>query len=133
MDLFSFFGSSFEDERTRQIAREQVRKMIKPQPKIFESPEVAELQADVKFLTLIVAALIKRLDETKTMNMNDLGDLMSEIDTLDGVADGGLDVSVLRNLLGVFKQVDDNAKDELSEFKIEVTPRYRDRANRPRY
>ena len=66
--------------------------------------EVAELRGDVRFLTLVLATILKRLAENETMSLVDLTDLINEADGLDGVADGGLDLGVLRGILGVLKE-----------------------------
>lgn len=49
-------------------------------------------------------AILKRLTETKTMSLADVQDLLTEVDAMDGVGDGGLEPGVLRGLLGVLKQ-----------------------------
>ena len=89
------------------------------------SNDVEKLRDDVNFLTLVVAALLRRLAETETASPADIQDLLDEIDGLDGVADGGLDPGVLRGMLGVLKK--NTEKTNNDEFSIVTTPRYRKR------
>ena len=96
------------------------------------SPEAAadsSLRQDLNFLTLVLTAILKRLDETKTLSVGDVKDLLNEVDGMDGVTDTGLPPNMLRGLLGA---VDVNAdvgesstEEDRSEFQIETTPRYR--------
>jgi hypothetical protein len=96
------------------------------------SPEAAadsSLRKDLNFLTLVLTAILKRLDETKTLSVGDVKDLLNEVDGMDGVTDTGLPPNMLRGLLGA---VDVNVgvgeadtEEDRSEFQIETTPRYR--------
>ena len=110
MDLFDFF---FPDQ-----AQAAYLKKIAAQQRLGAAPgsstnqgheEIASLKSDVRFLTLVLAVILKRMSETKTMSLADVQDLIDEVDLLDGAADGGLDAGVLRGLLGVVKQ-DSHAK-----------------------
>ena len=122
MDLFDFF---FPD----QAQAHHLRKIASNRDQANPSPNRIELQslrADVDFLTLVVAALLRRLTETQTASLADIQDLIDEIDVLDGIADGGLDPGSLRGILGVLKGNADQTPDS-SEFEIVTTPRYRKR------
>ena len=66
--------------------------------------EISSLKTDVRFLTLVITVLLKRLNESKTMSLDDVQDLIDEVDELDGTADRGLEPGVLRGILGVLKQ-----------------------------
>jgi hypothetical protein len=87
---------------------------------------VAALRTDVKFLTLVLTTILKRLAENKTMSLADVQDLLGEIDALDGMPDGGLDPNVLRGLLGVVQRMDEDHPDSAT-FRIDADPleRYR--------
>ena len=126
MDLFDFFfPEQAQATHLRQIARQQsFAKASTPKQK---PSDVEALRADVKFLTLVVAALLRRLSETETASPGDIQDLINELDGLDGLADGGLDPGVLRGLLGVLKKADSKSEEETEDFTIRTTPRYRKR------
>ena len=126
MDLFDFFfPEQAQATHLRQIARQQsFAKASTPKQK---SSDVEALRADVKFLTLVVAALLRRLSETETASPGDIQDLINELDGLDGLADGGSDPGVLRGLLGVLKKADSGSEEETDDFTIRTTPRYRKR------
>lgn len=129
MDLFDFFfPEQAQAAHLRKIARQQSMRSISSSSPIGNSEEVSALRADVRFLTLVLTTILKRLAETKTMSLDDVQDLLDEIDALDGVPDGGLEPGVLRGLLGVLKQNDDaHVPPDNEEFRIVTTPRYRSR------
>ncbi len=74
--------------------------------------ELEELQGDVRFLSMVLLAVVKRLSEEETLSVADLADLFDEIDGLDGTADGGLDVNVLRGALGAVRAAEAPEPDE---------------------
>ena len=126
MDLFDFFfPEQAQAAHLRKIAQQRA---VRP-PDSREPAATSELNAlkeDVRFLTLVVAALLRRFSETETASLADVKDLLDEIDALDGVADGGLDPGVLRGLLGVLKGSGENqTQAEGNPFTIVTTPRYR--------
>ena len=128
VDLFDFF---FPEQAQATHLRTIARKGSLTSSRIVrsdESSEIEALQEDVNFLTLVIAALLRRSAETETASLADVQDLLDEIDALDGVADGGLDPRVLRGLLGVLKEANDQQADRGGdEYKIVTTPRYRKR------
>lgn len=128
MDLFDFF---FPEQAQATHLRAIARKGSLTSQRIVrsdESSEIEALQEDVNFLTLVIAALLRRFAETETASLADVQDLLDEIDALDGVADGGLDPRVLRGLLGVLKESKNQQTDRGGdEFKIVTTPRFRKR------
>jgi len=94
--------------------------------------ELSDLRSDVRFLTLVIAAILKRLAEQETMSLGDVSDLLGEIDGLDGVADSGLQPDILRGILGAIRQEPVRQQDapeeiNLAEINIVTTPRYRNR------
>ena len=128
MDMFDFFfPEQAQAKHLRRLAAAQVSAARAPNRSLAQNEELAELRADVKFLSLVIAALLKRMNETQTMSMDDVQDLIDEIDGLDGVPDGGLGVGVLRGLLGVLRQ-DAPPTSPNREFQIDAQPvhhRYR--------
>ena len=49
------------------------------------SPEAAadsSLRQDLNFLMLVLTAILKRLDETKTLSVGDVKDLLNEVDAI---------------------------------------------------
>ena len=126
MDLFDFFfPEQAQAAHLRKIAQQRaVRPPDSREPEA--TSELHALKEDVRFLTLVVAALLRRFSETETASLADVKDLLDEIDALDGVADGGLDPGVLRGLLGVLKGSGENqTQAEGNPFTIVTTPRYR--------
>lgn len=126
LDLFDFFFPE-------QAQASHLRKLAKQRPftprsvrGTDHSSEIKALQDDVKFLTLVIMALLRRFSETETASLADVQDLLDEIDALDGVADGGLDPGVLRGLLGVLKKAEEDAAEaDDEEIKIVTTRRHR--------
>ena len=116
MDMFDFFfPEQSQAKNLRRLANAQVSAARRPNRDAGQQSEIDTLRGDVNFLTLVVAALLRRMAETKTMSMDDVQDLIDEIDGLDGVPDGGLNPGVLRGLLGVLRQQPprDHESDEL--------------------
>ena len=127
MDLFDFFfPDQAQAHHLRRIASRREKPVSTPS-QIQPSAEIQSLREDVNFLVLVIAAILKRSNETEDASLGDVQDIIDEIDALDGVADGGLDPKVLRGLLGVLKAVDDEEVDSENEFNIVTTPRYRKR------
>ena len=133
VDLYDlFFPEQAQATHLRKIAQS-----LSPRPLKFpmSSPEPSSdlsLRQDLNFLTLVLTAILKRLDETKTLSVGDVKDLLNEVDSMDGVTDCGLPPNMLRGLLGAV-DVNANVSDagvagsggDRSEFQIETTPRYR--------
>jgi hypothetical protein len=126
LDLFDFFfPEQAQASHLRKIAKQR-SVSSGPAGGTAQSSELQALRDDVGFLTLVITALLRRLSETETLSLADVQDLLDEIDALDGVADGGLDPGVLRGLLGVLKnENEDQAEADNEEFNIVTTPRYR--------
>ena len=124
MDLYDFFfPEQAEAGHLRSISRSMARSGGASRAAQNSArravDEVAELRGDVRFLTLVLATILKRLAENETMSLVDLADLINEADSLDGVADGGLDLGVLRGILGVLKQ-ETAEESESEEEQIDI-------------
>lgn len=106
MDWFDFFYP--EQAQAKYLRRIAAKQSIAPNSLPNQSSrheqDILSLKNDVKFLTLVLMAILKRLGETETLSLTDLKDLLDEIDKLDGLADGGLEPAVLKGLLGVVQQ-----------------------------
>ncbi len=126
MDYFDFFfPEQAQAAHLRRLASRPTA-VVRSSTDDGQAAEIQSLREDVNFLTLVIAALLRR--STETMSMADVQDLLTEIDGLDGVADGGLDTGVLRGILGVLKvQKEEEAKPDHPAFNIKTTPRYRNR------
>ena len=126
MDMYDFFfPEQAEAAHLRRISRTLARSTASAGARTIQNAdELADLRTDVRFLSLVVAAILKRLAEQQTMSLGDVSDLLQDIDHLDGLPDGGLDPGVLRGILGVIKQEPD---EQQPEIKIVTTPRYRNR------
>jgi len=123
MDMWDFFFPEImQATHLRQVARSlQTRRPSGGARQ--SSGEVQDLREDVRFLSLVLAAILKRLSENETMSLTDVTDLLGEIDKLDGLDDAGLDPGVLRGLLGVVKQESAQSPNEDSEqINIDATP-----------
>ena len=129
MDFFDFFfPEQAQATHLRNIARSSNLSTRNSSRVSGQLSDLTELREDMKFLTLVVAAIIKRLSETETMNLSDLQDLLDEIDQLDGVVDGNLEPGVLRGILGMLKEDESgNANDDRDneEFSIRENIRFR--------
>ena len=60
---------------------------------------MAELENDPGFLTLTLGMLIQALEDKSVVNKDELGKKLESMDMLDGVADGRVDVNLLRKKL----------------------------------
>ena len=129
MDFFDFFfPEQAQATHLRDIARSSKMSRRASTRDSGKLNELSELQEDVKFLTLVVAALVKRLTETETLNLVDLKDLIEEIDQLDGELDGNLEPGVLRGILGLLKERDPSEPDDSDgeePIQIREWPRFR--------
>jgi|LakMenE18May11ns_1017448.scaffolds.fasta_scaffold9895146_2 hypothetical protein len=125
-DFFEFFYPEHAQAK-------YLRKMVSAQQSQAKAvasglDEMANLKKDIRFLTLILATILKRMEETKTMSLADVQDLANKIDPQDGCADHGLEPGVLRGLLGLIQQESEKKTPSNHEFAkelAEVTRRYR--------
>lgn len=58
---------------------------------------VEELEGDLGYLALVVAALLDRLDARGEVTRGEVQGLISKLDMLDGKGDGRIDISSLRD------------------------------------
>ena len=57
-----------------------------------------DLERDVGFLALVVGTLMQQLDEKEVLRRDDVRAALAELDEVDGVKDGKLDLSILRGM-----------------------------------
>ena len=132
MDMFDFFfPEQAEATHLRHISRSLAGSRAASNSAAASArrneTELDDLQSDVRFLSLVIAAILKRLAEQETMSLGDVSDLLGEIDGLDGLPDRGLDPGVLRGILGVIKEEPSQQQNGPGKINIVTTPRYRSR------
>lgn len=59
---------------------------------------VQALESDLGFVSLVLGSMMTKLDEKGTLTRDDIKAAMQEVDEVDGVADGKLDIRVLRGM-----------------------------------
>lgn len=108
MDLFDFFFPT----RTPSASRRAQNRMYERRRRELSTPignthatsqEVDQLKSQVRFLTLVLTGVLKRLQESETFEIEKLLPLLEEVDALDGKLDGELDPDVLRGFLYAFQ------------------------------
>lgn len=93
------------DNQTKLLRRQKVsaringNKALKNNQNISKlNDRVTDLENDLGFLALLVSGIVNKLDENGSVNKNELQNIIKEIDGLDGIEDGKLDIKVLRGL-----------------------------------
>jgi hypothetical protein len=90
-----FHGAhSFDMRKLSEQHKHSQRKAIRSRGR--SERRVQRLEEDVGYLTLVLASVLAKLDETGTLNREDLKSTMDELDDFDGIKDGRLNVSILR-------------------------------------
>ncbi|MGB2501624.1 MAG: hypothetical protein ACPIA2_18155, partial [Mariniblastus sp.] len=81
MDLYDFFfPEQAQAKHLRKIARNLSPQRLEfPMASPGESSD-SSLRQDLNFLALVLTAILKRLDETKTLSIGDVKDLLNEVD-----------------------------------------------------
>jgi hypothetical protein len=59
---------------------------------------VEALEDDLGYISLVLASIMCRLDEKGVVTQDDVRSLVAELDDVDGVSDGKLDVNLLKEL-----------------------------------
>ena len=59
---------------------------------------VEDLEDDVGYIALVLGALLHKLDEKGHVTRDEAREVIAELDGLDGVQDGKLDVSILKGI-----------------------------------
>ncbi len=113
MGLFEFFFPEWAAaEHLRTLAESKRREFRARHRRRFPRPEkraglvergdperrIEALEEDLGFLSLLLFGILEELQEKGTVAREDVIARMAELDTLDGVRDGRLNVQVLRRL-----------------------------------
>lgn len=96
------YGSGFakDIQRLERAQRRAVQKRGQDQRALED--KVGELRADLDFMSLMLGAVLLRLDDRGVVTREDLRSLMMAVDEFDGSLDGRLDVEALRELIRPF-------------------------------
>ena len=100
MSLFDFFfPEQAQATYLRSIARSQRGKRTRsPVGGNKVEFRVRNLENDLGYVSLILAALLQKLDEKEVVDRDDVKAIMAELDELDGDKDNRLDINVLRGI-----------------------------------
>jgi hypothetical protein len=109
MDMFDFFFPEQAEAKHLRTISQQLAASNRVNARGAQiaqnvAADVAGLRKDLEFLTMVLLAIVKRMSETQLMSMADLADILKQVDGMDGEQDGGLDVGILRGMLGVLRQ-----------------------------
>ena len=64
------------------------------------SARVAELEQDLGYVTLVLGSILRKLDAKGVVTRDDLKREIAQLDELDGLKDGKLDIQLLRDMHG---------------------------------
>ncbi len=100
MSLFDFFfPEQAQASYLRTLAKsEQQRSRAAARKKPALDRRMDELEGDVGYLALVLGALLQKVDEKGVITRDEVRDTVMELDGLDGVKDGRLDVDILRGM-----------------------------------
>lgn len=101
MALFDwFFPEISQAENLRRLADGQRarRRAERRDGASTSSKRMDSLENDVGYVSLLLASLIQKLDEKGVLVRDDLREVMAQLDEIDGVKDGQLDINVLRGM-----------------------------------
>jgi pyruvate-formate lyase len=105
MGLYEFFFSdASEAESLSKIAKShernsrlRARESVDARQQNYQmNSALVNLENDVGTLALILATILKMLDEKGQISRADLKEKLKDLDLLDGIRDGRIDVNVLR-------------------------------------
>jgi hypothetical protein len=101
MSLFDFFfPEQAQASHLRRMADQGYRSRRESARARRESSRlesrVDELEDDLGYVTLVLGGLLQALDEKGTLARKDVRAAISELDSLDGVPDGKLDINILK-------------------------------------
>ncbi len=102
MSLYDFFfPEQAQASHLRSIANSQ-RVRNRPVRRKRPNPETANrlesLEEDIGYLALMMGAIINKIDEKGVVTREELKDVISELDGLDGVQDGKLNIDILKGI-----------------------------------
>ena len=101
MGLFEFLfppNASSNHDSLKQIADQQKWKTLKNDHRATRLEDrIDELENHIMMLTLSLASLLDTINEKGLITRDEVKEKMSQLDELDGLKDGKLPVSLLRN------------------------------------
>ena len=59
---------------------------------------VEDLEMDLGYVALILGALLNKVEEKGVLSLTEVREAMAELDEIDGVKDGKLDINILRDV-----------------------------------
>lgn len=100
MSLFDFFfPEQAQAAHLRQLASSQrTRARSESRRRTASDQRLESLEDDVGYLALVLGALLRSVDEKGVVTREEVRETVLELDAIDGVRDGKLDVNVLRGI-----------------------------------
>jgi len=102
MSLYDFFfPAQAQATHLRQLVNDQQRLRRSEGSGLAQAESrIASLEGDVGYLALLLGVLLQKVDEKGMITRAEVQSALAEMDGVDGIRDGRLDVSVLRNFGG---------------------------------
>ena len=101
MSLREFFLSQRLATRAdvKKIAESQSKRRIQQVHRNADlNRRVEDLEMDLGYVALILGALLNKVEEKGVLSLAEVREAMAELDEIDGVKDGKLDISLLRDV-----------------------------------
>ena len=100
MSLFDFFfPEQAQASHLRSLANSQrYRRRKKAREQGATDRRLETLEGDVGYLALVLGALLQKADEKGVLERDEVRAAVMELDDIDGVKDGRLDVDILRGM-----------------------------------
>jgi hypothetical protein len=100
MSLFDFFfPEQAQATHLRSLAKGQRYKNRRAARRTGAlNDRLESLENDVGYLALVLGALLQQVDEKGVLSRDDVRATVAELDEIDGVKDGKLDVDILRGM-----------------------------------
>ncbi len=105
MGLFEFILPEVaEAEHLKTISRQMRHMSVQRSSSRAESRRSADIEEDLGVVSLILLSLVKKLIEKGVITREELFSHIKELDALDGIKDGKLDINVFRGVMGLPKE-----------------------------
>ena len=100
MSLFDwFFPEQAQATYLRQMAQSKTRSRgVSRLRQRSVDKRIDELEEDLGYMALVLGSVLQKIDEKGLVTREELKATISELDGIDGVKDGKLDISVLKGL-----------------------------------
>ena len=101
MSLREFFLSQRLATRgdVKKIAESQSKRRIQQVHRNADlNRRVEDLEMDLGYVALILGALLNKVEEKGVLSLTEVREAMAELDEIDGVKDGKLDINILRDV-----------------------------------